>query len=236
MQEQLELLKELQELDRTLREARQKRESLEQEQAVLDADLARVKEMVDSLDASIADLLDQRGDLRQALSVEQENIKKAEGRLPAIKTQKEYVAVLKEVDTAKKLTKDLQDQVQNLEQEREALEKDREEKAEELAAIESRVETRRQELAEVTGGLDATLNTGDSRRQELLGQLPQPLGKRYQMLLDRRQGVAVVEARNGTCLGCNMHLPPQLFNSLFTASEVQSCPHCNRLLFLEAAV
>lgn len=236
MQDQLELLKELQELDKTLREARQKREVLEEEQATLDADLSRVREMVASLDASIGELLDQRGDLNQALNAEQENIKKAEGRLPAIKTQKEYVAVLKEIDTAKKLTKDLQDQMQALEQEREGLERDREEKAGELGTIEEKVATRRQELSEVSGGLDETLNAGDSRRQELLGQLPQPLRKRYQMLLDRRQGVAVVEARNGTCLGCNMHLPPQLFNSLFTASEVQSCPHCNRLLYLEATV
>ena len=60
-----------------------------------------------------------------------------------------------------------------------------------------------------------------------------PLRKRYQLLLDRRGGVAVVEARNGACLGCNMHLPPQLFNSLYLAKEVQTCPHCNRLLYVE---
>jgi len=29
-----------------------------------------------------------------------------------------------------------------------------------------------------------------------------------------------------------MQLPPQQFNSLYTASEVQSCPQCNRLLFI----
>jgi predicted nucleic acid-binding Zn-ribbon protein len=29
-----------------------------------------------------------------------------------------------------------------------------------------------------------------------------------------------------------MHLPPQLFNRLYVAKEVQNCPHCNRLLYL----
>ena len=232
VQEQLELLKELQELDKTLRQARQKREELEGEQAALEADLDRIQAMVDTLDASLGELRDQRGDLSQALSVEQENIKKAEGRLPAIKTQKEYVAVLKEIDTAKKLTKDLQDRVQATDEEISALEKDREEKAAECAAASGQVESRRQEIGSSMGEFDQTLGTGEGRREKLLGGLPVPLRKRYQMLLDRRQGVAVVEARNGTCLGCNMHLPPQLFNSLFTAAEVQSCPHCNRLLYL----
>ena len=234
MQEELELLKELQELDKTLRQARQKREVLESEQDTLAADLNRIKAMVETLDATLEELRDQCGDLNQALSVEQENIKKAEGRLPAIKTQKEYVAVLKEIDTAKKLTKDLEDRVQATREEVAAVEKDREEKATECAGVSSRVEARRQEIEAALAEFDKTLGAGDGRRSELLGGLPTPLRKRYQMLLDRRHGVAVVEARNGTCLGCNMHLPPQLFNSLFTSAEVLSCPHCNRLLFLGA--
>jgi predicted nucleic acid-binding Zn-ribbon protein len=66
----------------------------------------------------------------------------------------------------------------------------------------------------------------------LLNQLPVTLRKRYLLLMERRGGVAVVEARNGACLGCHMHLPPQMYNSLFTLQEVQSCPHCSRLLFV----
>jgi predicted nucleic acid-binding Zn-ribbon protein len=32
-----------------------------------------------------------------------------------------------------------------------------------------------------------------------------------------------------------MQLPPQLFNRLFVAKELQSCPHCSRLLYLGEA-
>lgn len=232
MQEQLELLKELQELDKNLGNTRQKRQKLEAETAVQKAELDRIQAMVDTLDASLTDLRDQGGDLNQALAQEQENIKKAEGRLPAIKTQKEYVAVLKEIDTAKKLTKDLQDRIQANREELSALEKDRAEKAVEVAALSEKVVGRCQEIDTAAGGIDASLASDEARRAELLGGLQVPLRKRYLMLLERRNGVAVVAARQGTCLGCNMHLPPQLFNSLFTSQEVQSCPHCNRLLFL----
>ena len=132
----------------------------------------------------------------------------------------------------KKLTKDLEERTQATDQEIASLEADREEKAGELAALSEKIEGRRQEIRSALGEIDETLGSGDSRREKLLSGLPSALRKRYQLLLDRRQGLAVVEARNGTCLGCNMQLPPQLFNSLFTAAEVKSCPHCNRLLYL----
>lgn len=58
--------------------------------------------MIDVLKGSIAVLDAQRRDFSQDLLIEEGNVTKAESRLPTIKTQREYVAVLKEVDTAKK--------------------------------------------------------------------------------------------------------------------------------------
>jgi uncharacterized protein len=46
--------------------------------------------------------------------------------------------------------------------------------------------------------------------------------------------VAVVEAKEGNCMGCNMHLPPQLYNTLFRADDVITCPHCQRILVMLA--
>jgi predicted nucleic acid-binding Zn-ribbon protein len=52
------------------------------------------------------------------------------------------------------------------------------------------------------------------------------------MLREQRRGIAVVEARDGSCLGCNMQLPPQLYNSLFRGDDLITCPHCQRVLVL----
>ncbi|ALC17906.1 hypothetical protein DSOUD_3182 [Desulfuromonas soudanensis] len=232
MQEQMQVLKELQQLDQDLKGIRQNRQKLDQEQAVLGADLDRVRAMVDALSTSIDLLKQQRQEISLALVQEKDNVAKAEGRLPSIKTQKEYVAVLKEIDTAKKLNKDLNEKIQAKDGEIAALARELEEKETEMAAIEEKVNARRSELEKALSGFDLSLAKKDGARNELLGKLPVPLRKRYQLLLDRRDGVAVVEASNETCLGCNMHLPPQLFNSLFQFKEVQSCPHCNRLLFV----
>jgi predicted nucleic acid-binding Zn-ribbon protein len=230
--EQLQVLKALQVLDRERRELLQHRQQLDDELARLQVELDRVQEMVDSLSGTIATRQEERRELLGKLEHERGLASRAESRLPQIKTQREYLAVLKEVDTAKKQIKELNDQVVVKDRELEALNADKGEKDAELAALDEQTAARRAEIEAVAAGLDAGLAEHGRQRDCLTGQLPVALRKRYEMLLERRNGLAVVEARNGACLGCHMHLPPQLFNRLYVAKEVQNCPHCNRLLYL----
>lgn len=236
MQEQVQLLKELQEIDQDLNKVRQVMQQLEAEEATLGGELDRVQAMVDSLVADLEQLQAERRELNQSLLQEQDNVKKAEGRLPAIKTQKEYVAVLKEIDTAKKVNKDLQDRILEKDREIESLARDQDEKAGTLEALREKVEERRTEMSEAMNEAKAGWEQQNGKKKLLLEKLPLAIRKRYQLLFDRRGGIAIVEARNGACLGCHMHLPPQLFNSLFRSEEIQTCPHCNRMIYVETQI
>lgn len=232
MEDQMILLKELQGLDQELNRIRQDQQKLEAERQDIDADVVRVQDMVASLQGSIAELEDQRGQLRLALEQEQANIEKSEGRLPEIKTQKEYLAVLKEVDTAKKLNKDLTEQIEAKNAEIEALNGEKAEKEKALTELEEQVSARRSEIEQALQSFEQSQQEIASQRADQIKPLPMALQKRYQLLMERRAGIAVVEARNGTCMGCNMSLPPQLYNSLFVAEDIKTCPHCSRLLFV----
>jgi len=232
VREKLELLRELQALDQDLNARRRERAQLAAELEQIAEQVGRIQEMVDRLDADVAQLSGQRSDLAHDLVLEEGNIAKAEGRLPTIKTQREYVAVLKEIDTAKKMNKDIQDKIASLDGQLEGLKGDRDEKTGELAALKEQVAARQGEIAAAVADCDRVLGDGDNRRDGFLEKLPTSIRKRYEMLLDRRGGLAVVEARQGVCCGCNMNLPPQLFNSLYRTAEILSCPHCNRMLFL----
>jgi uncharacterized protein len=37
--------------------------------------------------------------------------------------------------------------------------------------------------------------------------------------------------RGGTCQGCHMHVPPQLFNQIQRNEQLILCPNCQRMLF-----
>jgi uncharacterized protein len=56
---------------------------------------------------------------------------------------------------------------------------------------------------------------------------------RYEMLFSRRAGIAVTEAKGGTCQGCRMRLPPQLYNEIQKHLQVHFCPNCMRILYFE---
>lgn len=234
MQKQLQLLRDVQELDKEKQVLEKQCQSGKSEQGVLRGESDRLQSMVDRLAEEIGGLEAEKDELVAALTLEQQNIERSEGRLPQIKTQKEYVAVLKEIDTAKKLAKELQAKIDAKSESLASLRADKEEKDGELATGKQKAESRCTEIDAVLTELGDKLESMGQQRTQFLEELPKPLRKRYELLLSRRDGVAVVEARNGACFGCHMHLPPQMFNSLFVASEVQSCPHCNRLLYVVA--
>jgi predicted nucleic acid-binding Zn-ribbon protein len=234
VQKQLQLLRDLQELDTDKKVVENERQSGLDEQQTFKAELDRLQAMVDSLAGEISILEDEKGELQSAMSLEQENIERSEGRLPQIKTQKEYVAVLKEVDTAKKLSKELQTNIEGKNEILSSLNADKAEKDDELSKSTAEADARCAEIDDALSSVNEKLAKMESQRNVLLEELPNSLRKRYELLMARRGGVAVVEAQGGACLGCHMHLPPQMFNSLFVTNEILSCPHCNRLLFVTA--
>jgi len=235
VQKQLQLLRDLQELDTEKKVVEDKRQAGINEQQILKTELDRLQQMVDSLAGEISVLEGEKAELVSAMALEQENVERSEGRLPQIKTQKEYVAVLKEVDTAKKLSKDLQANIDAKDEILQSLTSDKEEKDAELATNSEQADARCAEVDASMVAVNKKLAEMEKQRSGLLEELPKSKRKRYELLMSRRAGLAIVEARNGACLGCHMHLPPQMFNSLFVLDEIQPCPHCSRLLFVTAA-
>lgn len=236
MHEKMNLLKELQEIDQEISSIEATRQGYQDELAGFAGETGRVQAMLDELNEELAVLQQAEAQLQQDLLKERDNIVRVESRLPEIQTQKEYVAVLKEIDMAKKANKELDDQLQAKLQEIESLEQDQREKGSELAAIAEKADARGAELAELMAESEATLQKRKETRDAVASDVPAPLLRKYQTLFRRRAGLALALARNGACLGCNMQLPPQQFNSLLRVTELQTCPHCNRLLYVEQEV
>jgi predicted nucleic acid-binding Zn-ribbon protein len=70
-------------------------------------------------------------------------------------------------------------------------------------------------------------------REKLKAELSKPLVRRYEFISGRRPGRAVVPAREGRCTGCNLMLPPQLFNELQLNTKILQCTNCQRVLYFE---
>lgn len=236
MQEKMTLLRDLQEIDQEISSIESVRAGYQQELSVFEAQAGEVQGMLDELNAEIDQLREKEAQLLQELLKHRDNVVRVEARLPGIQTQKEYVAVLKEIDTAKKGNKELEEQVQAKQKEIATLVEDQQEKEAALAIIKQNAEARGAELSQLLAESGNKLQQQTQNRDTVAAEVPVPLLRKYQGLFKRRNGLALAIARNGACLGCNMQLPPQQYNRLLLGADLQTCPHCNRILYVEVEV
>lgn len=236
MQEKMNLLRDLQEIDQEISTIETTRSGYQQELSVFAEQAAEVQAMLDQLNTEIEQLQEDEAQIEQELLKQRDNVTRVEARLPAIQTQKEYVAVLKEIDVAKKGNKELEEQLQGKRKEIAVLVEDQQEKQTGLDTITEKARARGAELDQLLSESGSQLEQHTCNREKVAADIPKSLLRKYQGLFKRRNGMALAVARNGACLGCNMQLPPQLFNQLLQGADLQTCPHCNRIIYVEVEV
>ncbi len=174
-----------------------------------------------------------RRDHEASLKSSEETVNRSKSRLQSVKNTKEYMAIQKEMDFARKdLSKKEEELLQIMEQEKasQARISDHESK---LAELKAQVEV---SLAEGNARIAASAQSTASLREERLAiesDLPRSLVRKYESIRDKKDGLAVVAAAGGICHGCNMGIPPQLYNTLYRFNSIEQCPFCQRIIYWE---
>lgn len=231
MKEQLRLLLKLQELDLEGDQVREARDAVDRKlnefNQVLDSLRTDLDEQREELEAT-EDLYGEK--LREHTEVE-ERLKKSKGRLSKVSNTKEYAAIELEIENAKRQSGQLEEELSQL---REAIEATREA----IALKEAKIEELNEQIsledkdarAKVTE-LEGRLVDLKASREELQGEVTKSLSRRYDFIRSRRNGTAIVPARNGCCQGCFMQLPPQLYIEVQRGKALKTCPSCQRILY-----
>jgi predicted nucleic acid-binding Zn-ribbon protein len=68
-------------------------------------------------------------------------------------------------------------------------------------------------------------------RAKLVESIEPEVYARYMTLLKTGSGLAVTQAKNELCTGCNMNIPPQLYVEIRKNEGVIQCPQCLRILY-----
>jgi len=92
----------------------------------------------------------------------------------------------------------------------------------EIAACESEKVKLHTELQQKTDTRSTVASTTESRALAL-----------FEHISNQRQGIAVVEAREGLCTFCNVRLRPQVFNDLRLNNTLIQCDSCQRILYFQ---
>jgi uncharacterized protein len=233
LREQLELLWELQKIDLDLKAIEEGRSRYPREIQRLDEKQKIEEEKVQKEKERIEVLEKERRQKERELAVDQEKIKRSEGRMFEAKTNKEYQALLSEIDASKEANNRDEEAILRLLEEIDALKKSLSKRETEASGLFEKVEAEKKGFEEKMAHDDAAWKDRMGRRADLSKQIDPDLFRLYSTLTEKRQGIGVVGVRQETCQGCFMNVPPQMFIEAQKNNALIRCPNCNRILYWE---
>lgn len=233
MREHMEKLAVLQALDIKIRGMQREKDEIPTRLAALEGEFKKEEEKVLGQKAELDRLLKDRRHKEKELEEEVERAKKTEARAFEIKTNKEYQAVLKEIEGAKKLNRQREEEILGILERFEELQKVARQGEKELEAKRKDYQRQLSELQQRAAQFEQKMAAEVKERDERQKGIPPDLLSKYRMLLEKRQGIAVAPVSNGVCKACNMNLRPQLYIELQKQQTLILCPNCSRILFWE---
>jgi uncharacterized protein len=231
LKEALQLLIELQKIDTDISKINMKKKDLPAQLAMLEESFITNKSAVSAAETRLEEANKKHKDTEEKLKKAVDGLRKTKERLHDVKTNKEYHAVLKEIEGLEKKNGEIEEAIiillDEIDAGRTALKLKEKVFSEEV----TRYEAKKNDLQRQIDAIDSELQDGIDRGSVLRKTIPPDILKKYDLIRNIRNGLAVVSAWKEVCNGCHMNLPPQMYNELHTATELSFCPQCNRIIY-----
>ena len=233
MADQLEILKRLQALDGELfqlrRAQQEKPRELERAAEQVAAQEARLK----AAEARLTSLQLAQKEKEMELQTREANVKKLQGQLFQVKTNKEYTVMQREIDTLKADNSLLEETILKTFDAIDQATKDRQREQRLLAEQQERFRAEREKIERELAAIGAQIAELERNRQALLPDVPREALATYERVLEIRDGLALVPLVNDACGGCHRRLPPQVVNEVYLKADLVTCESCNRILYFD---
>jgi hypothetical protein len=230
----LELLKRLQNVDRIIRKIENIKLDFPIKIKQLEKELERREQRLEKEKAALEEMKKVRRNKEQELKVEMERLQKSQDKLLSVKTNKEYQAVLKEVDGIKRNNSDLETEILICMEKVDNLAYEIKEKDIQCQKWIQEFEKQKKVLKAEIEKSNLELENQQKLRIETVKKVHPDLIKKYEVLIEKRHGLAVVPIQDGFCQGCNINIPPQKFLEIQKNNNtIMNCPFCNRILYFD---
>ncbi len=156
--------------------------------------------------------------------------------LMQVKNQREYAAMLKEIDAVKAQISEHEDAILRDMEEIDKLKGELATHEEHIAQEREAVATETKAVEDASNEARQTIESLGAQRRELEDGLPPGLLAGVKRLEDTRRGVFLSRAQDGTCQSCYVRVRPQVFQEIKMAAAVHTCGNCRRYLFFEPGI
>lgn len=233
LKEQLSNLLRLQAIDSQIHIINRQKAHIPQEIKVLEDAFESKKQGLADLEKIASDMQKQKKDKESELTVKDEAAKKLQTQLFQLKTNKEYQAMLQQINDSKADSSVIEDKILQLMEQADKIRSD-------IDAEKRKVQEEEKKFAREKDNLQMKIKEADDRLSQLAAQRKQNIPdidpkilSQYERILDNRDGLALVGVKNNSCQGCNMFVPPQVINLIKMYEQIVTCEMCNRILYTD---
>lgn len=230
---QINSLIRLQTIDTEIYALRYENDSKPQEIKALETAFEEKKQHLSALEKISLDLQKQRKDKELELASKEEGIKKLQTQLYSLRTNKEYQAMLQQIEDAKADASVIEDKILELLDELDKTKKDVEQEKQKLQTEEKLFVEEKKRIEERVKEIDGRLAQLEAQRKQVSPEIDAKILIQYEKILHNRDGLAIVNVKNNSCQGCNMFVPPQMINLIRMYERIVTCEVCNRMLYIE---
>jgi uncharacterized protein len=194
-------------------------------------ELQRLLSEFQSRSAHVKELANRRRMLEGEVDATKSKLSRLKDQLMAVKTNKEYTAMLHEIQMAEEQIRGEEDKILEI--------------MEEMETKESHIKDAERELNKKSAELQDSIKKANESAPQLESELVKlreekvlkestvgrELLARYRRIADARKGVAIAEAKDELCSVCHVRIRPQMYADLIRTEAIQSCDSCSRILF-----
>jgi hypothetical protein len=221
----------LQQLESAAEEARRKIADHPARTQALDARLQSARDTVAGIKARLAAAADKRRAEEKEVAGVQTRLAKYKDQLLEVKTNREYTAMLHEIEAAQNDIRTREDRILEIMLEADELNAGIKISEAELKAAEKDVAAERALLDTEMAGMQSEIERTTAEREKLVADIDRRVLSIFETTAKGRKGVAVAEAKDGLCTICHVRLRPQVFNEVRKNESIIQCDSCRRILY-----
>jgi len=197
----------------------------------LSDELQRAKAEFEARVAHMKEMSARKRTLEGQVDVLRSKLSRLKDQLMAVKTNKEYTAMLHEIQLAETQIRGEEDKILEVMEETEGKEKDLKNEEQAMLKRSAEIQEAIRQTNQSVPQLEAELARLHEEKIRMESQVGRELLSRYRRIAEARKGVALAEAKDELCSACHVRIRPQMYADLLRTENIHACDSCSRILF-----
>jgi hypothetical protein len=230
MRDDVKLLMELQDLDYWIDELERSKDYIPDMMKSLRNEMEELSTELDEKQERVKQAKVEAQNLELTIAKLKEQLEKYQEQMLTIKTNKEYDALVAQIESAKAEISENEETYITTLDEIETLDKNITELTEKCGTIEKENSERISSLQSEIDNVEDKMSEKVAYRQQLKSKVPRSILSIYQRVHKGRGGDVVVRLKRGACGACYKGQTPQKIQMIKNGDTIQTCDSCGRIL------